>query len=70
MAPTNEKFKTTSILLKSMNFKDKYTTEEKIKADTKGKEKGKSVITNDTYALGEIFETLRGEIKAILRSKI
>jgi hypothetical protein len=53
-----------------MNFKDKYTTEEKIKADTKGKEKDKTVITNDTYALGDIFETMRGEIKAILRSKI
>jgi hypothetical protein len=53
-----------------MNFKDKYTTEEKVKADTKGKEKDKTIITNDTYALGEIFETMRGEIKAILRSKI
>jgi len=53
-----------------MNFKDKYTTEDKIKADTKGEEAKKNVITNDTYALGEIFETMRGEIKAILRSKI
>jgi hypothetical protein len=53
-----------------MNFKDKYTTEDKVKADKTGKEKDKSIITNDTYVLGDIFETMRGEIKAILRSKI
>lgn len=53
-----------------MNFKDKYTTEDKIKADDTGKEKDKTIITNDTFALGEILETAKGEIKAILRSKI
>jgi hypothetical protein len=45
-----------------MNFKDKYTTEDKIKADTKGKEKDKSVITNDAFALGELLEQLNSNM--------
>ena len=45
-----------------MNFKDKYTTEDKVKADTNGKEKDKSVITNDTFALGELLEQLNSNM--------
>ena len=45
-----------------MNFKDKYTTEAKIKADTSGKEKDKTVITNDTFALGELLEQLNSNM--------
>ncbi len=70
MASTNEKFKITSVLFKSMNFKDKYTTEAKIKADTSGKEKDKTIINNDTYAFCEVLEGIKGEIKAILRAGI
>jgi hypothetical protein len=50
-----------------MNFKDKYTTEEKVKADTKGKEKDKSIITNDTYALSEILEQLIARLGVFIK---
>ena len=53
-----------------MNFKDKYTTEDKVKADTSGKEKDKTIINNDTYAFCEVLEGIKGEIKAILRAGI
>ena len=45
-----------------MNFKDKYTTEAIIKADTSGKEKDKTIINNDTFALGELLEQLNSNM--------
>ena len=53
-----------------MNFKEKYTTEAKIKADKTGEETKKTVITNDTFAFCEVLEGIKGEIKAILRAGI
>ena len=52
-----------------MNFKEEYTTNEKITIEEKDEkikekiEKGKTVLSNDAYAIGDIFTKLLDKIE-------
>lgn len=48
-----------------MVFKDKYTTNDKIEADSK--ENSKVIVTNNTFALCELIEDV---VKSLERSRI
>jgi hypothetical protein len=50
-----------------MKIDDKYTTNEKIKKEPE-KEKGKTVVTNDAYLLGEAIDNLINKIEHARRS--
>ena len=61
-------------------FKDKYTTNEKINIEEKDEkvkekvEKSKTILSNDAYAMGEVFEKsieLMGkQIAAVMRGMV
>ena len=50
-----------------MEFKEKYTTSEKIQKETdkdlKEKEQKKTQVTNDAFAIGEMIENLISKIE-------
>ena len=56
MALTKERFKIKRVFYKSMNFKDKYTTDEKLAGDPK--EKDKIIVSNDAYLNAEMIQDL------------
>jgi hypothetical protein len=52
------------------NFNGRYTTNEKITEDAKLEakdqtEKGKTIITNDAYAVGEVVEQLMFKLESL-----
>jgi hypothetical protein len=57
-----------------MDFKDKWTTNEKINIEAADKEKEekietkKTILSNDAYAVGEVVELLSKELKGTLES--
>ena len=76
MASTNEKFKITSVLFKSMNFKDKYTTEaikaeilkdDKASAEVKKAEEKKLVVSNDTMLNAEMMRVLINKLGLLIK---
>jgi hypothetical protein len=76
MASTNEKFKITSVLFKSMNFKDKYTTEaikaeiikdDKVSAEVKKAEEKKMIVSNDTMLNAEMMSVLINKLGMLIK---
>lgn len=76
MASTNEKFKITSVLFKSMNFKDKYTTEaikaeilkdDKVSAEVKKAEEKKMIVSNDTMLNAEMMRVLINKLGMLMK---
>lgn len=76
MASTNEKFKITSVLLKGMNFKDKYTTEaikaeilkdDKVSAEVKKAEEKKMIVSNDTMLNAEMMRVLINKLGMLIK---
>ena len=51
-----------------MEFKDKYTTDTKIKADKTGEEAKKEVLSSDAYAVGEMIQSLKNVLVTTIRS--
>lgn len=47
----------------SLSFEDKYTTAEKITRDTTGTENKKTILSNDSFAIGKQIEELMNEFK-------
>lgn len=47
------------------DFKDKYTTAEKVAADKTETEKNKVVVSNDTYAMSEQIFELNKRLEAL-----
>lgn len=76
MASTNEKFKIKRILHKSMNFKDKYTTEaikaeilkdDKVSSEVKKAEEKKLVVSNDTMLNAEMMRVLINKLGMLIK---
>jgi hypothetical protein len=51
-----------------MNFRDSYTTKEKLATDPE-KEKKKTLLSTDTYALGEQINELITRVNVIIKTK-
>jgi hypothetical protein len=46
-----------------MNFKEEYTTQAKIDADTEGTEAKKTILSNDAFAVSSLIDALITKIE-------
>lgn len=52
------------------DFREKYTTQEKITKDTTGKEALKEVVSNDAFAIGDVLQGVLIKLEQIRRGVI